>query len=66
MSDRELIEWKVNLRDSEVKKQQKVKVCDLIEEHHNVFSFCDEIRTCPQAEVHLKVYNEALFLFTHM
>ena len=38
MTDKETIEWKVNLKDSEFSKEQQPRVYDLIEE-----KLCDEV-----------------------
>ena len=54
MLDREIIERKVNLKDSKLTKEQKVKVYDLIEERHDVFSSWYEIGTCPKVNVQPK------------
>ena len=48
MTDRGIFEWKVNLKDSRLTPEQKAKVYDLIEEHHDAFRVCDEIGTCTQ------------------
>ena len=66
MSDREIMECKVSLKVSKLTKEQKFKVQDLMEEHHDALSSCNEIRTCPQADVHLKLCNEAPFVVCHM
>ena len=46
MTDRGIFELKVKLKDSRRTPEQKAKVYDLIEEHHDAFSLCDEIGTC--------------------
>ena len=55
MTDREITEWKVNLKDTRLILEQKVKVYNLIEEHHDACSLWDERETHPQVEVHFKV-----------
>ena len=54
MIDREIIDLKVNLKDSNLTKDQQAKVYDFIEECHEAFSLCDEMGTCLQVGVHLK------------
>ena len=41
LSDGEIIEWKINLRDLKLMKYQKVKVYNLIVEHFNTLSLQD-------------------------
>ena len=62
---REKIKLKVDLRDSYLTKEQKLKAYDLIEECQNAFSFFDEVGTCLQVGVHLQLCDEEPFLFTH-
>ena len=65
MRNRESIKLNINLKDSRLTPEQKAKVYDLIEEHHDRFSLGDETGTCPQAEVHFKLCDEVPF-FAHM
>ena len=58
---REIIEWEVALKDSKLPKEQKVKVYDMIEEHHNALVLYDDIGTCPQDEIPLKLHDDVLF-----
>ena len=43
MTDREIIHWKLNFKEYKLTKKVKVKVYDLIEEHHEAFSINHEI-----------------------
>ena len=63
MIGREVIEWKVNLKDT--KLEQKLKVYVLIAEHCDAFCLQDEIETCPHIEVNLKLYDDVP-LFNHI
>ena len=38
MTDREITEWKVNLKDFRMTPVQKANVYDLMEEHNDTFS----------------------------
>ena len=48
-------------------KQQKVNIYNLPEEHLDTLSLLDKMLTCPQAEVHLKLYDKvSLFVCQYM
>ena len=48
MCQREInILWTVKTKDPNITKEQNVKAFDMVEESHDAFSLCDEIRTCP-------------------
>ena len=51
MTDREIIAWNMNLKDSKLSKEQQAWVYDLIGEYQKGFSFWGEIGTCPMVEV---------------
>ena len=50
-------------KKSKLRDEQQAKVYDLIEEHHKVLGLHDEMGTCPQIEVHLKLHDEVPFSF---
>ena len=49
------------MKDSKLSKEQQAWAYDLIKEHCEAFSLCDEIGKNPQVEVRLKVFDEAPF-----
>ena len=55
MSDKEILQMKLNLKDSVLDEKGKE------EQFTDVFSLRDEIGTCPFIEVHLKLKDETPF-----
>ena len=64
--DRVINGWNTYLKDFKLTNEQQAKVYGLIKEHHEAFSLCDEIGTCPQVKVHLKLCDKEHSFFTHM
>ena len=54
MTDKEILQMKVNLRDSVLDEKGKEEFLAKVEQFTDVFSLRDEIGTCPFIEVHLK------------
>ena len=52
---------KLNLKDSVLDKKGKEEILAKVEQFTDVFSFIDEICTCPFIEVHLKLKDETPF-----
>ena len=61
MTNREITEWKVKLKDLKIYKVQQARVYNLIEEYYKAFSWWDEIGTSPWVEVHLKLHDKVPF-----
>ena len=61
MTDKEILQMKLNLKDSILNEKEKEEFLMKIEQFTNVFSLRDEIGTCPFIEVHLKLKDETPF-----
>ena len=59
MPDKEILQMKLNLKDSVLDEKGKEEFLEKVEQFTNVFSLRDEISTCP--EVHLKLKDETPF-----
>ena len=57
----EILKLKVKLDNSILDKEQKENFYNIIHQNRNVFSMQDEIGTCPQIQVHLKLCDETPF-----
>ena len=61
MTDKEILQMKLNLKDSILNKKEKEEFLMKVEQFTDVFSLGDEIGTCPFIEVHLKLKDETPF-----
>ena len=61
MTDKEILQMKLNLKDSILNEKQKEEFLMKVEQFTDVFSLRDEIDTCPFIEVHLKLKDETPF-----
>ena len=61
MTDKEILQMKLNLRDSILDERGKEEFLEKVEQFTDVFSLRDEIGTCPFIEVHLKLNDETPF-----
>ena len=61
MTDKEILQMKLNLKDSVLDEKGKEEFLDKVEQFTDVFSLRDEIGTCPFVEVHLKLKDETPF-----
>ena len=61
MTDREILEKYVDLRNSCLNKEEKVKVMDMLFKYKEAFSLRDEIGTCPNIEVEIEVTDKSPF-----
>ena len=61
MTDKEILQMKLNLKDSVLGKKGKEEYLAKVEQFMDVFSLGDEIGTCPFIEVHLKLKGETPF-----
>ena len=61
MTDKEILQMKLNLKDSVLDQKGKEEFLEKVEQFTDVFSLRDEIGTCPFIEVHLKLKDETPF-----
>ena len=61
MTDKEILQMKLNLKDSILNEKEKEEFLTKVEEFTDVFSLRDEIGTCPFIEVHLKLKDKMPF-----
>ena len=61
MTDKEILQMKLNLKDSILNEKQKEEFLTKVEQFTDVFSLRDEIGTCPFIEVHLNLKDETPF-----
>ena len=61
MTDKEIFQMKLNLKDSVLDEKGKEEVLEKVEQFTDVSSLRDEIGTCPFIEVHLKLKDETPF-----
>ena len=61
MTDKEILQMKLNLKDSILDGKEKEEFLTKVEQFTDVFSLRDEIGTCPFIEVHLKLKDETPF-----
>ena len=61
MTDRQILEKYVNLKNSCLNAEEKVKVMDMLYKYKEAFSLRDEIGTCPNLEVEIKVMDKSPF-----
>ena len=62
MTDKDILQMKLNLKDSVLDEKGKEEFLAKVEQFTDVFSLRDEIATCPFIEVHLKLKDETPFL----
>ena len=61
MTDKEILQMKLNLKNSILDKKGKEEFLEKVEQFTDVFSLRDEIGTCPFIEVYLKSKGETPF-----
>ena len=61
MTDKEILQMKLNLKDSILNEKEKEEFLTKVEQFTDMFSLRDEIGTCPFIEVHLKLKDETPF-----
>ena len=66
MSDREILRKYINLENMCVSKNEKEKVMNMLYKYKDTFSLRDEIGTCPNIEVGIKVKDKSPFLSDHI
>ena len=62
MTDREILEKYINLNNSCLNKEEKIKVMDMLFKYKEAFSLRDEIDTCPNIEIEIDVTDKSPFL----
>ena len=62
MTDKEILQMKLNLKDSVLDEKGKEEFLTKVKQFTDVFSLRDEISTCPFREVHLKLKDETPLL----
>ena len=61
MTDREILEKYVDLKNSCLNKEEKVNVMDMLFKYKEAFSLRDEKGTCPNTEVEIEVTDKSPF-----
>ena len=61
MTDMEILQMKLNLKDSILEEKGKEEFLTNVEQFTDIFSLRDEIGTCPFIELHLKLKDEMPF-----
>ena len=61
MTDKEILQMKLNLKDSVLEEKGKEQFLEKVGQFTDVFSLRDEMGTCPFIEVHLKLKDETPF-----
>ena len=61
MTDKEILDKYINLKDSCLTEQERKQVMELLYEYKDVFSLRDEIGTCPNIEVNIEVMDSLPF-----
>ena len=62
MTDKEILEKYINLDNSCLNVEEKVKVMNILFDYKEAFSLRDEIGTCPNIEVEIDVTDKLPFL----
>ena len=57
MTDREILERKINLDNTCLAEKEKEEIMDMLYKYKEVFSLRDEIGTCPNIEVGTRYYR---------
>ena len=61
MTDKEILEKYIDLKNSCLDKEEQVKVMDMLFKYKEAFSLRDEIGTCPNIEVDIDVTDKSPF-----
>ena len=61
MTDRHILEKYIDLKNSCLDKEEKVKVMDMLFKYKEVYSLRDEIGTCPNIELDIDVTDKSPF-----
>ena len=63
MTDREILEKYINLNNSCLDKEEKIKIMDMLFKYREAFSLRDKISTCLNIEVEIDVTDKSPFFF---
>ena len=66
MTDREILEIYINLNNSCLNKEEKMKVMDMLYKYRGAFSLRDEIGTGPNIEVEIDITDKSPSLLGHI
>ena len=66
MTDREILEKYINLNNSCLSKEEKIKVMDVLYKYKEAFSLRDEIGTCCNTEIEIDVTDKSPVLEDHI
>ena len=61
MTDREILEKYIDLKNSCLNREKKMKVMDMLFKYREAFSLRDEIGTCPNIEVEIDITDKSPF-----
>ena len=61
MTDRDISEKYIDLKNSYLNKEEKMKVMDMLFKYREAFSLRDEISTCPNIEVEIGITDKSPF-----
>ena len=61
MTDREILERYVNLNNTCLNKEEKMKMMDVLYKYREAFSLRDEIGTCPNIEMDIDITDKSPF-----
>ena len=61
MTDKEILEKYIDLKNSCLDKEEKVKVMDMLFKYREAFSLRDEIGTCPNIEAEIDIMDKSPF-----
>ena len=62
MTDREILEKYINLDNSCLNEEEKMKVMNMLFDYNEAFSLRDKIGTCPNIEVEIDATDKSPFL----
>ena len=62
MTDEEILDKYINLKDSCLDEKERKQVMKMLYEYKDVFSLRDEIGTCPNIEVNIEVMDTLPFI----
>ena len=66
MSDGKILRKYINLDNTFLSEKKKKEVMDMLYKYQDAFSLRDEIGTCPNIEVGIKVMDKPPFLLGHI
>ena len=61
MTDKEILEKYINLDNSSLNEEEKIKVMNMLFYYKEVFSLRDEIGKCPNIEVEIDITDKSPF-----